>query len=228
MRVRDHQRIGTHFRQLGADAGELVGRRFPGKAQIVQGDRAERRGRAVAPDRVDQVGLDRDQRGGSGGARLAQPLRALDRVQPGIVAKAVVGREVSLDPAVRRVLDQVLDGEKRRVHLLARLQRVATVDEQHRPLHQHDRRTGGTGEAAEPGEALLAGGDIFILVAIGARHDPAGQIAPCQLGAQRCDARTACRTLGSILERLEAGFEHAGNLWGRWPPGNAPTAWQPA
>ena len=44
-------------------------------------------------------------------AGLAQPLGSFNCVQPGIIAKAVAGREIRFDPAVRRVLDQVLDGQ---------------------------------------------------------------------------------------------------------------------
>ena len=75
------------------------------------------------------------------------------------------------------------------------LQRVAAVDEQHRPLHQHDGGAGGAGKAGEPGEPLLARRHIFVLVAVGARNDQAGQAAPRQFGAQRGNARPARRAL---------------------------------
>ena len=56
----------------------------------------------------------------------------------------------------------------RSVHLVADLQRVAAVDEQHRAVQQHDRGARRTGEARQPGEALLAGRQVFVLVAVGA------------------------------------------------------------
>ena len=49
--------------------------------------------------------------------------------------------------------------------------------------------------------------------AIGVRHDPAGEPAAGELGAQRRHPRAACPAFGAILERLEAGLEHRGNLW---------------
>mgnify|MGYP003694135355 CR=1 FL=1 len=61
VRIGDDQRVGAQLADLGADARELVVRRLAGEAQVMQRDRAERRRRAVGPDRVDQVGLDRDQ-----------------------------------------------------------------------------------------------------------------------------------------------------------------------
>jgi hypothetical protein len=136
-------------------------------------------------------------------------------VQPGVVAEAVGRGKIRLDPALGRRLDEVLDGKQRGIHLLARLQRIATVDEQHRAVHENDRGAGGAGKAGEPGQPLLAGGDIFVLLAIGARHDPAGQAAPRQLGPQRRHARSAGRALVAIFECLEAGFEHGRQSMGR-------------
>ena len=79
-------------------------------------------GRAVGPDRVDRVGLDRDERRAGRCAGLGELLGAVDGMQPRVVAERGAGREVLLDPALRRRLDQVLDREQRRIDLLARLQ----------------------------------------------------------------------------------------------------------
>ena len=226
MGIRDDQRVGAQLHELGADAGELVLLRLAGEAQVMQHDRAQWRGGTVAPDRVDQVGLHRHQCCTSRGAGLGEALRAFDRVQPGIVAKAVGVRKIGLDPAIRWRLHEMLDGEQRGIDLLADLKRVAAVDEQHRPLHQHDRGAGGTGETGEPGETLLGRRHIFVLVPVGAWNDKAGQAAPRQLSAQRGNARPACRALGAIFERLEAGLEHGGTLLSPVQPGNAASAWQ--
>jgi hypothetical protein len=113
----------------------------------VQRDRAERRRGAIGPNGVDQVGLDRDQRRAGRGAGFAQSLRALHRMQPGVVTDPIAGREILLDPPVRGRVHQVLDSEQRGIHLLARLQRVAPIDEQQRTLHQHD---GDPGRAGKP------------------------------------------------------------------------------
>ena len=167
----------------------------------MQRDRAQWRGGAVGPDRVDQVGLDRDQRGARRGAGLGQSFGAFDGVQPRVVAKAVGAREIGLQPPVRRLLDQMLDGEQRGIDLLAHLQRVAAVDEQHRALHQHDRGAGRPGKAGEPGEALLGRRHVFVLMAVGARNDEARRVraAPVRcatprraprLPRARCDLRT--------------------------------------
>src|SRR5262249_13309902 len=139
---------------------------------------------------------------------------ALAGVQPGIVAEAIAWLEIVLDPARRRIFHDVLDGEQRSVDLLARLQGVAAVDEQRGTFHQDDRGPRRAGEAGEPGEALLALAQIFILMAVGSRQDEAGQVAVGKLGAQRRDARGAGGAVGVILERLETSFEHGGNLWG--------------
>jgi hypothetical protein len=71
-------------------------------------------------------------------------------------------------------------------------------------------------------QARLAPRHVFVLMAVGARHDEAGQATPRELRAQRRHARCAGAALGSIFERLEAGFEHGGNLLSPLQPGNDP------
>jgi len=132
MRIGNHDGVGAQL-VFGALAGE---------AHIVQRHRAERRRRPVAPDRIDQVGLDSDQRHARAGGGFAEPFRVFHRVQPGIVAEAVAAREILLDPTVGRSVDEMLDGEQCRVDLLLRLQCIAAIDEQHRAIHQHE---GGAG-----------------------------------------------------------------------------------
>src|SRR5205807_6799334 len=126
--------------------------------------------------------------------------------------ETVAAREVLLDPTIGWILDEMFDAEQVRVDLLARLHHVAAVDEQQRAIHQHDRRAGRAGEAGKPGEPLLAGRDVFVLVAVRAWHDEAGQVATRQFRAQCREPRRARRAVGAILERLETRFEHGGNV----------------
>jgi hypothetical protein len=186
--------------QLGTNASKLFTGGFAGKARIVQRDRSERRGRPLGPNGVDQVGLDRDQLRADSGAGLFQPFRGLDGMQPGIVAEPVARREILCDPAIGRHLDQVFNRKDRGIHLIARLQGVAPIDEQHRPMHQDDGDAGGAGKASQPSEPLLRSRHVFVLVAVGARHDEPGQATPRQFGAQRRDARSAGGTFGFVFE----------------------------
>ena len=84
--------------------------------------------------------------------------------------------------AIHRALE-VLDRHQAGIHLLARLQSVATVHEQYRALHEHDGNTGGAAETRQPGQSLLTSGDVFVLLPIGARHDESGEAAARQLRA---------------------------------------------
>jgi len=70
LRIRHQQRIGAQLVQLGLDALELVGGAFAGELDVAQGDRAMRGSRAVAPQRVDWIIVDRHQRGAGIGAGL--------------------------------------------------------------------------------------------------------------------------------------------------------------
>ena len=107
MRIGDHQRVGAQLADLGADFVELGWRRLAGEFQIVQHHRAERRRRPVVPDRIDRVGLGRHQLAAGGGAGARQPLGGLGGVQPGVVAELGAGRQVLLDPFLRRGLADV-------------------------------------------------------------------------------------------------------------------------
>ena len=106
----------------------------------------------------------------------------------------------------------MFDGEGRRVHFIARLHRVAAVDEQDGAIGQHDGDAGRAGEAGQPGEPLGAGRHIFVLVAVGARHDKTVEAAPLQLCPQRREPRRAVAARAAILERLEMRLEHRSNL----------------
>src|SRR5262249_21929514 len=67
VRVRHDERVGAQLRQFGANTGKLFARVFAGEAHIVQRDRSDWRGRALGPNEVDQVWLDRDQLRAGGG-----------------------------------------------------------------------------------------------------------------------------------------------------------------
>jgi hypothetical protein len=74
--------------------------------------------------------------------------------------------------------------------------------------------------AGEPGEAFLARRHVFVLVAIGARHDEAVEAAALELGPQRLHATRGGRGFGRVVERLVAGLEHGAALYG-CPDGRA-------
>ena len=75
---------------------------------------------------------------------------------------------------------------------------------------------GRAGEAGEPGEPLVAGRHVFVLVAVGARHDEAVEAAPLEFGAQRRDAAARWRR-GSLRSSNDWKWASnmRGNLWSR-------------
>ncbi len=208
--IGDDERVGLELRDLGADALELVACGFAGIFEVVRHHRAVRRRRTVAPDGVDRIGRGRDQHGADGRAGLGEALRALARVQPGVIAELLSGLQVRLDPRARRRVDEVLDRKQRAVDLVAGLGGIAAVDEQRGLVGEDDRGPGRAGEAGEPGEALLARRQIFVLEPVGMRHDEAVEPAPRELFAQRCDARRRRGGFRRVVEGLELGVERAG------------------
>ncbi len=148
-------------------------------------DGRERRRRLVAPDRIDQVALDRFETaaglGGSGGIALDL---ARD-VEPGIVAEDLPRREMGGDPFMGGLLGQMAVFIERAVDLGAHLQGVAAIDEDRRAVGQDHGEAGRAGEAGEPGEALRPERHVLALVLVGARNDEAAEPAALQLGAER-------------------------------------------
>ena len=194
---------------FGADTRELGLGFFSGVAQIVRHDRAERRLRPVDPDGVDGIIFDRYEACACGSAGFAKPFGGFDRVQPRRIAEPGAGRQVGFDPGRWRAFDQMLDGKNRAVDFLAHLHLIAAIDEQDGAVGQHERDPGRAGEAGQPGEPLGAGRHVFVLVAIGARHDEAVEAVPLEFGPQRRDAGRTGVAVGTIVERLEKGLKHA-------------------
>ena len=190
-------------------------RGLAGKTQIVRHDSAERRRRPVGPDRVDRIVVDRNEAGAGRRTGFGEPFGAVDRVQPRRIAEFFAGRQIGFDPRRRRPLDEMLDRKNRGVDFLADLHLIAAVDENHGAIGKHDRHAGRAGEAGEPGEPLGARRHIFVLEAVGARHDEAVEPAPRQFRPQRRNARRAGAALAAILERLEMRLEHAAQSMGR-------------
>ena len=89
VRIRQHERVDAELVDLLPNAPELIGLGFAGKARVVHRDRCQRRRRALGPDRVHRVGLDRDQFGAGLGADRGQSLGGGRRMQPRVEPEAV-------------------------------------------------------------------------------------------------------------------------------------------
>ena len=157
--------------------GERLAREIGG----LDADRAEWWGRPILPDAVDRIAADRDKAGLGG---LANGLKTADLGrghQPWVVADAIAGPKAGGQPLRRRVLDEMLAGERLRVHMGGGLQRVAAIDEQRGGVRQDDRGARRPGEPGEPGQALGGGRQVLALVLVGMGDDEAGEtVAPEQ------------------------------------------------
>ena len=182
VRVGYHESVRAALGELRLDALKLRRRTLAGEALVMQRDRPERRRGPIVPDCIERIGLRGHEVCADGRARLGKFLGGFDGVQPRIVAKLLPGSEVCLDPGLRRPIDQVIDCEDRGVGLLPHLQAVAAVDEQHRPVGEHDRDAGRTREAGEPSEPFFGWWDVLILMPIRARDDEAVEAATTELG----------------------------------------------
>ena len=169
----------------------------------MQRHRAAGRAGAVLPQRVERVGFDGDQFCARALRRLLVTRDLGGRVQPGIIADARFPARVLRQPLRDRVFFRRQHGEGLGVHLFAGLNRVAAVDEKRRLVAQDDGETGAAGKAGEPGQPLLAGRDIFVLVRVGAGNQEAVEFLRAQARAQPFQARRPQRRVGCLGEILK-------------------------
>jgi hypothetical protein len=84
----EHHRVGLALGKPLGDLGALGGGGAAGGGIVLHAQRRIRGRGAIGPDRVDRIGVDRDQLGALLGERLLRFLDPGARVQPGVVADA--------------------------------------------------------------------------------------------------------------------------------------------
>ena len=206
--VRQHQRVDAELDDLEPDPLQLLGFDLAGKLRAVDRDRAERRFRALGPDRIQRIALHGHQLRAGLGAGGGEALSCRRSVQPRVKTEAVAGRKVAPQPVFRRRIGQRLDMPGLAVDLLGSLQRVAAIDEHRGLVGQHHGHAGRAGKTGQPGQPLLRRGDIFILLLIGAGNHESSQLAARQLLAEGGQPRTQRDAAFGLFECLEMGFEH--------------------
>ena len=119
LRVGHQQRIEPGLCEFGADTPQLVGALFAGKLDVVKHDLPGRGRGAVAPQRVERIAFNCNQRRARRLARLLKLFGMVGGVQPRIIAKLGAGLEIAVEPLLGRIFDQVLDVEHLGVGLRA-------------------------------------------------------------------------------------------------------------
>src|SRR5690606_9314770 len=89
-------------------------------------------------------------------------------MKPGVECDPASLREGRAEPVGELLLRVTADLEGRALHLGLDLEPVAAVDEDHGAISGHGGETRRSGEAGEPGEPLVAGGDVLALMGVGA------------------------------------------------------------
>src|ERR1019366_6648048 len=120
--------------------------------------------------------------------------------------------QFGFEPIERPRLGQCLGFKDQKIDLILDRQAIAAIDEDHGARFEHDGKPRRTGKAGEPGEALFASGDIFVLVFVGARNQKPIQPKANEFGTQGRDSRGALRRIGLILEGLIEAFKHFNKL----------------
>ena len=130
-------------------------------------------------------------------------------MQPGIESETVAGRQMLRQPCFGRRVDQRFDAPGLGIDLFGCLQRIAAVDK--------DRGLVGSSTMAMPAEPVKPvsqasrssdGGDIFVLLLVGAGHHEAAQVASRQFLAKRGQTRGQRDAALRLIEGLEVRFKH--------------------
>ena len=175
LRIGHHQRVGAQLFQFGADALELVGarsrRRSLRSCSTTRAARRRRAGRARArrsdcarPRPVRR----RPWRRPCAASRRRRRCAARDRSRAWRRACRFCSSHCSGGVSTRCSIVKT-----RGVDLASPPARCSGRRRTARPVGQHDGSAGRAGEAGEPGQPLLARRQIFVLLAVGARHDEA-------------------------------------------------------
>jgi hypothetical protein len=149
---------------------QFVPRQYACMLTIVDRHGFKRGGRAVIPDRIDRIGVDRNQRTTLLGKRFLQSLHVRDRMQPGIKPDPHPLACVRRKPFRRWRGDQIDNLKHARIELLPRLHRIAPVDEHISVAFQHQSDASRPGKPRQPSQPFGALGHIFALMFIAARH----------------------------------------------------------
>ena len=171
-----------------------------------------------APGRIQRVGTDGLQlRAGLGDGRL-QARQGVGAVQTGVVSdhRALWGGfEVGRNAA----LHEVADLKDALIDLIADLQGVAAVDEDGRLVLQDHRGAGRAGEAGGPGQTIVRGGQVLVLVLVFMGGDEAVETL---LRHGFADQRHVFGAEGGVGGFIE-GLAHADDLAARTGPGKVQT-----
>jgi hypothetical protein len=101
------------------------------------------------------------------------------------------------------------------VNLRVGLYRVAAVNKERRTIVEDDGSTCRASKTGKPSQTFFTLRQIFVLLAICARHDEAIESAALEFAAQFSDPRCALRSLARNVEGLKAGFKHRRTLMPR-------------
>ena len=155
--------------QRGREVLALLQAAFPRNMIREDLKRAAHPGRAVRPDSLHQIILERHQRR-MPPQILFDPRDPGSCMQPGIIANDSAARGMGLEPlpdASFRTIHSLIEGA---IDLLRDLQHIAPVGEGRGFILQHHSRPRRSGKVGEPFEALLGRVQKLPLIAVGLGH----------------------------------------------------------
>ena len=185
---------------------QLVPGELAGMLDGLDGDAAERFGRAVRPGLVERVVGQEDEAAAKRSERLFQAAHFGCGVQPWVDAEAETLGAIVLQPEMRRLADEIAAGIDAAIHLFGELRDIAAVDEDDGLFTHDERHARRTGKARQPGQTFRRSRHIFALIFIGAWHQETVDTKCIEGGAQCVGPFAAILGRGGDVETLEHGM----------------------
>lgn len=174
----------------------------------MRNDRRHRRGGAVSPRPVHRVLGNSDQFHAGACGRGLDPVQRGGRMETGVIADPFAVPAIRLDPSGEALVHQVGIFEDVAVDLVSHLQRVATVDEDSGPVLHHDGGACRTGKARRPEQALIAVGQVLVVVLVFVRDQEA---VKAELGEGGADLRNVVAAVLRAALHVEGLGNHLGH-----------------
>ena len=152
-------------------------------------DGLRRFGRAIGPRGVDGVRVDNDECGAGLRGGFGQLVERVGRHQARVVADLLSRQRLLGEPSERAGINEVAHIEQLGRQLLFHLKGVAAVDEDDGGFLEHEGSARRAREARRPGEALITGGQVFVLVFVVVRNVEAVEPGFLQRRAQQRQGR---------------------------------------
>ena len=131
-------------------------------------------------------------------------------MQARVVTDDLAGCRLRLEERWDAAFDQIAHFKHRLVDLIAHLQGVSAIDKDSGSLTQDHRRAGRAGKTRRPGQAIIGGGQVLVVVLILMRDQETIQALLGHGGTDQGDVTGTKAAVGALIEGQAHGVSSVG------------------